>query len=119
MIVGAMSAAPAPCTKRAAPDDRRCPEHPQPGEQEPSPSEHVPQPAAQEEERPERQGVARHDPLQAGFAEAELARDRAQRDVDDAEVELEDELRDAEQQQRRRRSTGQLALGRGMIRRPR
>jgi hypothetical protein len=109
-----------PRRRGEAAGDRRRPEHPQPREQQPAPSEHVPEPAAQEQQRPERQGVARHDPLQAGGAEAELARDRPEGDVDDAEVELEDELRDAEQQQRRRRSGGQLAPdGRGMVDRPR
>ena len=121
MIVGAMSAAPTPCTKRAATSITGDVARPQATDAAPNthspvsssrrrPST-IPEPAAQQQQRPERERVARHDPLQAGGAEAELLCDRPQRDVDDAEVELEDELRDAERQQRRRGSGGQLALG--------
>jgi hypothetical protein len=53
----------------------------------------VPDPATKEQERTEGQRVPGDDPLQLRWGEVQLALDGRKRHVDDAEIELQNELR--------------------------
>ena len=66
--------------------ERREGEHREPDHEDEPPAEEVRRTASKQQEPAERQPVSRHDPLQVGFGEVELAADRRQRDVDDREV---------------------------------
>ena len=80
---------------------RRGGEHHQPGHQHPPPAEEVGRPGAQQEEAAEGEHVGADHPLQALLAEAEIALDRGQGDVEDRVVENVHELDEAEQEQDR------------------
>ena len=67
---------------------------------------------AEHQEAGERDRVGVDDPLQLGRGEAEARLDRGQRDVDDAQVEDDHELRDAADDQQPRRARAQTAPGR-------
>ena len=105
---GETSAAPRPCSARAAisiPDEVREPaQQRRDVENSTTPARkirlrpmQVAGPAAEQQEAAEQQRVAVDDPLQVGRREAEVALDRGQRDVGDRRVEDDHELREADQ----------------------
>ena len=108
---GEIIAAPIPWAKRApmsselavgqAADQRRAGEDDQAGDEHAAAAEQVGHAAAEEQEAAVGEDVAVDDPLQALLAEAEVALDRRQRDVEDRGVEHVHELDDAEQEQDR------------------
>ena len=106
---GESIAAPIPWAKRAptsselavrqAADQRRAGEDDQAGDQHAATAEQVGHAAAEQQEAAVGEDVAVDHPLQALLAEAEVALDRGQRDVEDRRVEHVHELDDAEQEQ--------------------
>ena len=100
--VGAISAAPKPCSPRALisssadpcepGEQRRDREDRQPDDEDAPPAEQVGEPAAEHQEPAEQQPVGDHDPLQGALADVEVALDRGQGDVHDGDVEHDHEL---------------------------
>ena len=106
---GATSAAPAPCTTREAHQQhrvvrqaagqRRGREDRQPDHEHAPAAERVRGAAAEDQQAAERDRVSGHDPLHRRGREAELALDRRERHVDDAEVQDDHERRGEDQRQ--------------------
>ena len=67
-------------------------EHRDADEEHPASAEDVAEPAAEQQQAARHEHVAVHDPGEAGLGEAEVALDRRERDVHDADVEDEHEL---------------------------
>ena len=84
---------------RQAADERRAGEHDQAGDEDAAAAEQVGDPSAEQEEAAVGEDVAVDDPLQALLAEAEVALDRRQGDIEDRGVEDVHELDEAEQEQ--------------------
>ena len=86
------------------------------------PAEQVRGPAAEDQQAAERDGVARHDPLHRIGGHVQLALDRGQRDVHDAEIEDDHERGDQDQGKLQRLAVGRAgwrrrSAGRGSRRR--
>ena len=106
---GESSAAPRPCTARAAiswplglreaAGQRGEREQDEAGDEQPAAAEQVGHAAAQQQEAAEGERVGVDDPREVVLGELEVAADRRQRDVDDRRVEHDDELRQREQRQ--------------------
>ena len=107
---GERSAAPRPCTARAAisaPSDSAKPPTSEasanrirPPHEHPPAAEQVGEPPAEQQEAAEGEHVGVDDPGEVVLGEVEGGADRRQRDVDDRGVEDDDELRHAQQRQR-------------------
>ena len=127
---GATSAAPAPCTARAAtsstgswasPPARDAAEKAiRPGHEHPAAAEQVGGPAAEDQQPAERDRVPGHHPLRRRGREAQLALDGGQRHVHDAEIQHDHERGDQDEGQRGAADGGGggegLAWGRALLR---